>query len=323
MSLQIVCIGECMLELRPAGTELLRVGYAGDTYNTAFYLAHADLDVDVQFATVVGRDPYSERMLRVIARADVGTRLIGRSDTRTVGLYLISTGDEGERSFTYYREQSAARTLFDAGYADRFADAIAGAQLVYFSGITLSILSPAARERLFAVVTRVRATGGRVVFDSNYRVQGWPSTATAREVFEHAYRNVDLALPSYEDETLLFDDSSPEACAARLAGYGVSEIVVKHGSAAGVWRLGDQMGTFMPERVENVVDTTGAGDSFNAGYLAARAEGLDPAAACDRGSALAAEVTQISGAIIGSTEPDVEAELMPAEALAEALQQSS
>jgi 2-dehydro-3-deoxygluconokinase len=302
MSLRIVCIGECMLELRPAGVELLRVGYAGDTYNTAFYLAHAGLDADVQFATVVGRDPYSERMLKVIASADVGTRLIGRSDKRSVGLYLISTSDRGERSFTYYRDQSAARTLFDASYADRFTDAIAAAQLVYFTGITLSILAPAARERLFAAVARVRAGGGRVVFDSNYRVQGWSSPAAAREVFEHVYRNVDLALPSYEDETLLFGDSSPEACAWRLAGYGLQEIVVKHGAGAGVWRRGADTGAFMPEQVENVVDTTGAGDSFNAGYLAARAQGLDPAAACTRGSALAAEVTQISGAIMASAD---------------------
>jgi 2-dehydro-3-deoxygluconokinase len=303
MSARIVCIGECMLELRAVSDDLLRVGYAGDTYNTAFYLARETDDAEVDFASVVGRDPYSERMLEVIASTGVGTRLIGRSDTRTVGLYLISTGDGGERSFTYYRDQSAARTLFDAGYADRFGDAIAGAQLIYFSGITLSILAPAARVRMFAAIVRARAAGARAVFDSNYRVQGWSSPAVARETYEHAYRNVDLALPSYEDEALLFGDPSPAACAERLAGYGLHEIVVKHGSGPGIWRRGEQSGTFLPERVEHVVDTTGAGDSFNAGYLAARLQGLDPAVACARGSALAAAVTQISGAIMVSAEP--------------------
>ncbi len=303
MSTRIVCVGECMLELRAVSDELLQVGYAGDTFNTAFYLAREAADAEVDFASVVGRDPYSERMLGAIASAGVGTRLVGRSDTRTAGLYLISTSESGERSFTYYRDQSAARTLFDVPYTDHYADAIATAQLIYFSGITLSILAPAARERMFAVITRARATGAKVVFDSNYRVQGWPSAAVAREVYEHTYHNVDLALPSYEDEVLLFDDDSPAACAERLADYGVDEIVVKHGSGVGIWRHGEQTGTFTPERVENVVDTTGAGDSFNAGYLAARLQGLESAAACARGSALAAEVTQISGAIMASADP--------------------
>ena len=295
----VACLGECMLELRETAPKRLELGYAGDTYNTAYYLAGSGSPVRVEFATVLGTDFRSDDMVRTFERHGVGARWIARDPGRIPGLYLINVDEHGERSFTYYRSASAARTLFSAAYDDRFGEEIAHADVIYLSGITVSILSPAARERLLDRLEEARVIGARVVFDSNYRAQGWPSVHEARRVTEQVYRLTDIALPSHSDERALYDDDDPAATAARIRGYGVGEIVVKEGADPGLWVAEDgTSGTFSPERVDRVVDTTGAGDSFNGGFLAARLAGFDTAEACARASHLAATVTGHRGAII-------------------------
>lgn len=298
MTTTITCAGECMLELRSVGGGLLALGYAGDTYNTAYYLANSGADLHVEYATVLGTDHTSDDMLRTFAADGVGSAYVARTSDRHPGLYLIDVDEYGERSFTYYRSDSAARTLFSADYAARYGEAIAASTVFYYSGITLSILTPEAQDRLLDTAARARRRGALVVFDSNYRPQSWASADVTRDVYARAYRNVDIALPSFDDERALFGDVSPAACADRIAAYGVREVVVKNGVKTGAWRgPGEARGTFTPTPSTHVVDTTGAGDSYNAGYLAARLTGASIAEACTAGAELSRRITEQRGAI--------------------------
>lgn len=297
MSPRLVAIGECMIEMAPAGaSDLFRMAFSGDTFNTAWYarrLLPAGWQVD--YATAVGADPVSDRMVDFIAGSGIGTGHVARVPDRGVGLYLISL-DRGERSFTYWRSQSAARCLADD--PERLDAALAGAGMAYVSGITLAILEPAARARLLAALARARAAGVPVAFDPNLRPRLWPDTATMCAAVMQAAATSDIVLPSHEDEATFFGDAAPEATLERYREAGCTVIVVKNGPGRILAADGAARIVFDPEPVREVRDTTAAGDSFNAGFLAARAAGATLERSVAAGSAVAAQVIQGPGALV-------------------------
>ncbi|MEZ5930919.1 MAG: sugar kinase [Alphaproteobacteria bacterium] len=297
---RVACIGECMIELAHLGPTSLQMAFGGDTSNTAVYLARLTrgLDVGVDYVTALGDDLYSEAMLAFWQDEGVGTDLVARLEGRLPGLYTIRTDAQGERSFTYWRGQAAARDLLGGDRGEALIEALSGFDLVYLSGITLSILDPCQRERLFALLDAVRAAGGKVAFDGNFRPAGWPDAEAARQCFREVLGRTDIALPTLDDEQALFGDADADAVAARLHEHGVCEVVVKRG-AAGCLLSGDgHLDTVATTPVDPVIDSTAAGDSFNAGYLAARLLGASRTGAAQTGHRLAGLVVRHRGAII-------------------------
>lgn len=291
---RFVSIGECMLELSPEG-DLWRMNVAGDTFNTAWYARRLlPPDWDVGYVTRLGQDAFSDRVAAFVLHSGL-TPHITRHPTRGVGLYAIRL-QQGERSFAYWRDTSAARTLADE--AEPLASALPGAAAVHVSGITLAILPPAGRSRLIGALA---AAPGLTVLDPNLRLRLWDSPDTAREVLMRMAAAVRVVLPSFEDEAALFGDPSPEATANRYAAAGVAEIVVKNGGGEILARAGGQALRLSLPQVAPV-DTTGAGDSFNAGYLAARLQGADVETAIRKAHALAARVVQHAGALMPVSE---------------------
>lgn len=293
---KIVSIGECMVELSPNGEGLWKLGFAGDTLNSAWYLrARLGAEWTVAYYTRLGTDRFSGETLEFLAAGGIDTAAIQRDATRSVGLYAISL-DKGERSFTYWRGQSAAKLLADD--PAHLAAALDGAEMAYFSGITLAILSPEGREALFSVLRDFRAKGGRVAFDPNIRERLWEDHETLRKVITAAGAVSDIVLPSFDDEAKWFGDADPAATRARYAALGAEEIVVKNGGGEMcLWRAGEAIRhVTYPEVVP--IDTTGAGDSFNGGYLAARLSGRTPEAAAQAAHDLAARVVCHRGALL-------------------------
>lgn len=294
---RIVAIGEGMIELRDLGGGRAELAFGGDTMNVAIYLARLGAPVD--YATALGDDPYSDAMAASWAEEGVGIDLVRRVAGRVPALYAIRVDDRGERTFHYWRGESPARELFDGDAAESLAARLAGYDLVYLSGISLSLYGDAGRARLFAALDRAREAGARVVFDSNYRPRGWPEgAAEARAVFDRMLARTDIALPTLDDERALHGEEDAPTCAQRLRRAGVAEVVVKTGPD-GCWIDGSDGALAVPvERRQTPVDTTAAGDSFNAGYLAARLTGASPADAALQGHRLAGTVVMHRGAII-------------------------
>jgi 2-dehydro-3-deoxygluconokinase len=272
------------------------VGIAGDTYNTAVYLKRSAPAIEVAYVTALGTDPLSERILAAFRAEGIASGLIERRPDRVPGLYAISTDAAGERSFTYWRNQSAARTLFDPAEVVT-PGALEGFDLVYFSGITLAVLYPPARDLLAVALARVRARGGRVAFDGNYRQRLWSGPEEARAVMGRFWALADIGLPSADDEEALWGDADAVAVRDRLVLAGVRAGAVKRG-AEGPLPIG--WDGPLPEfpAAARVVDTTAAGDSFNGGYLAALLTGADAPTALRAGHDLAAKVIGYPGAII-------------------------
>ncbi|MGI9488009.1 MAG: sugar kinase [Geminicoccaceae bacterium] len=298
--IRVACIGECMVELAHIGPSNLQLAFGGDTSNTAVYLARLTdgCDIAVDYITALGDDAYSEAMLRCWHEEGVGTGLVTRMEGRLPGLYTISTDEAGERSFTYWRGQSAARDLLRDGRGGKLASALKGVDLVYLSGITLSVLDDLQRSALLKVLDDVREAGGKVAFDGNFRPAGWPNMKEARAAFQAVLTRTEIALPTFDDEQALFGDTGPAAVAARLRKQGVAEVVVKLGAAGCFLAADDGEEMIATTPVDHVVDSTAAGDSFNAGYLAGRLLGWSPADAARLGHRLAGKVVRHRGAVI-------------------------
>jgi len=300
--IRVATIGECMIELRHTDAQTLKIGFGGDTLNTAVYLARigAGAGIRVDYVTALGDDPYSHAMVAGWRAEGVGTSLVARLPGRLPGLYIIRTNAQGERSFTYFRSAAAARDLLRDGRDAGLTASLAGFACVYLSGITLSILDEPQRQLLVAMLDRLRAGGTRVAFDGNYRPAGWPDPEAARRWTMEVLRRSDIALPTLDDEQRLFGDRDAEGCAVRLHAAGVPEVVIKLGAEGSKVssREGGSIASVPPAAVGKVVDTTAAGDSFNASYLAARLLGRDASAAAAIGNRLAAAKVQHPGAIM-------------------------
>ncbi|HEX9858748.1 MAG TPA: sugar kinase [Paracoccaceae bacterium] len=293
---RFIAIGECMIELTSAnGPDLWRMGIAGDTLNTAWYARQLlGKAWSVDYLTRLGTDPFSDRIQRFLTASGIGTDHLSYDPIRSPGLYAVSLAN-GERSFTYWRGESAARGLADD--PDRLTRACDGAAVVYVSGITLAILPLEGRATLLRVLATARENGALVAFDPNIRLRLWPSTDVARKEIAAAARVSSVVLPSFDDEASLFGDATPQATAARYAAWGVPEIVVKNAGGVVEWRADNLSGqiTNLAQRVP--VDTTGAGDSFNSGYLAARLQSRPAPEAIRHGHAIAVQVIGHPGAL--------------------------
>lgn len=294
--LRFLSIGECMAELAPVGSpDGYRLGFAGDTFNTAWYLRLLLPDAAVRYFSRVGDDSLSSRMLEMMSKSGIETTHVARDAGRSLGLYLISLRD-GERSFSYWRDTSPARQLAD----DRNAldAAIRDADLVYISGITLAIVGPEGRRTLLDALRRGRDAGRIVAFDPNLRPRLWADTAEMCRAVMDAARVCDIALPSFEDEAVHFGDIDAQATAERYAGAGAATIVVKNGDGPVIYRENGRAGSVVPPTVAEVVDTTSAGDSFNAAVLAGLFNGQPIEAAILSACRVAGQVIGHPGALV-------------------------
>lgn len=294
---RIISVGEVMIEMARGNDGRFSQGCGGDTFNTAVYLARQGLDV--AYATALGDDRYSDAIAALAAAEGVSTDLTLRVPNRLPGLYMIETDAEGERSFHYWRESSPARELFEFPEWGKIAESLLNARLIYFSGITLSIYSNTGLGRFLAILEMARKNGAKVAFDGNYRPRGWKGDIQrTRTVFMEALKRVDLALPTFDDEALLWGDASPEATIGRLQAFGIAEVAVKNGPNSALVSAGAEQEFVPVPDVVVPVDTTAAGDSFNAGYIAARLAGEKPREAALAGHRLAAEKIKHRGAIM-------------------------
>lgn len=292
----VLCLGEGMIEIAgPSGAMTQRFG--GDVMNTAVYLAREG--VPVAFGSALGRDPFSGEMAAMLASEGVDVTSIRRDGAKLPGLYLIRTDAGGERRFTYWRSDSAARAFFQgADIGAAVAGLLDGARSLYASAITLSLMTEEGLADVTEAARDLRERGGDVVLDTNYRPAGWPSKEAARKAIETIGAAATIALPTFDDDALLFGDTTPEECAARWRMLGARVVAVKCGAGGAFVSSGGDSFMVAPAGIVASVDTTGAGDSFNAAFLAALWRGETAREAAASGNALAAKVIAHPGAII-------------------------
>lgn len=299
----IFLFGECMIELMTASQEpssnTLKQSFAGDVFNTAVYLKRTFSDVKVHLVTAIGKDNFSQDMLQYFKNEHIGTDFVFESNTKIPGLYAIQLDEHGERSFTYWRSDSAARQVMQ--HIDETAiNALSQGDMFFFSGISLAVIEPSARDDFWAMVEKMKAAGVKIVFDPNYRARMWDNPAQAKVQFEKAFSLANIALPGVDDFQQLYDLSSSEAVYDFCKPYQFEELIIKNGEAGIFCYTQDDNFKFDITPVKNVVDTTSAGDSFNGVYLGARTQNLPIKKAIELASKAAGFVIQHKGAIVES-----------------------
>ena len=290
MNPAVLVVGEGMLELSRSN-DTWRLGYGGDTLNSAIHLARMGLNTG--YFTALGPDPFSQELRAAWSNEGLDTSFILTDHERKVGIYAIRTSELGERSFVYWRDQAAAKRMFDLPGVEQLVTRAEKARLLVFSLTSLAILPPKGRRSLLALAKRVRSAGGEIAFDGNYRAILWSSVQEACDLRNEAIASCTFGLPTLTDEQALVGHCDPNSVAEHWRSLGAAEVVVK---------LGEQ-GCFLGGRIVptpfrvDPVDTSGAGDAFNAGYLAARLRGGAPEPAAIVGHRLAAWVVSRAGAI--------------------------
>ncbi|NTF42757.1 MULTISPECIES: sugar kinase [Rhizobium] len=293
---RFLSIGECMVELSQADDGHLRKGFAGDTFNTAWY-ARACLPAgwSIDYFTALGDDGMSDEMVAFMSAAGIGTAQIRRLRGKTPGLYMINLKD-GERTFSYWRDSSAARQLATDG--DALRTAIEASDVLYFSGITLAVLPREDAYTLLAELRRAKAVGKIVAFDPNLRPRLWSSLDAMHTLIADGARASTLVMPSFDDEAAHFGDDSISGTIRRYRQYGANMVIVKNGADGATIGI-DTEETLVPAvKVAKLVDTTSAGDSFNGAFLAHYLQHDDPLAAAGFAAEIAAKVIQEHGALV-------------------------
>ena len=301
----IFLFGECMIELMSAEKEqtsnTMKQSFAGDVFNTAVYLKRTFSDVKVQLVTAVGTDQFSIDMIKYFESENINADFVFKSATKIPGLYSIQLDDTGERSFTYWRENSAARQVMQH-IDDSVISQLSKGDMFFFSGISLAVIEPEARAEFWLLIEKLKTAGVQIVFDPNYRPRLWNSPEVAQAQFELALHMSNLALPGVDDFEQLFGMTTVEEVNQYCSQFDLDELIIKNGEQGILVVADGKKSEFAISPVTNVVDTTSAGDSFNGVYLGARLEGYWISEAIALASKAAGFVIQHKGAIAPADE---------------------
>ncbi|OBX10849.1 sugar kinase [Gallibacterium genomosp. 3] len=298
MENKIAILGECMIELWN-DKDCYRQGFAGDTLNTAIYLSRLlGTSAQVSYLTGIGKDDLSQAMLTYWHQENIDTSSVFTVPNKQPGLYMIKTDEHGERRFLYWRNDAAARYWLANLSIEEIVTILSAYRYLYLSGISLAILPHQDREKL---LTAIEQSTVKVIFDNNYRPALWESEEVTRTVYQKILSLANIAFLTFEDDQALFGFNDYQQSIAQAVALGVEEVVVKRGKEPCIVVTKNESCEVAAVKVEKVVDTTAAGDSFSAGYLAKRLSGGTIVEAAQAGHQLASTVIQYKGAIIPTT----------------------
>ena len=295
----LLAIGECMMELTTQSDDTYKRSFAGDTYNALVYAKRNTPELNAFIFTAIGKDEISKIMSSKWQQEGVSASFVLESNNATVGIYAISTDEAGERSFSYWRKNSAATQMMAIKPVDALINTCPEIDCVFFSGISLAILSEQDKALLIEFINGLSNKGVKVAFDPNYRPAMWDSKQHAIYWLEQAYAVSQIILPGEEDHQALFEHKDHQEIAAYCQAFQVEEMVIKCGEKGTFVYFDEKLLAHQPFKAAPVqVDSTAAGDSFAGTYLAERIANKDIAIALQQATKVAGQVVQHRGAIM-------------------------
>lgn len=302
----VAFIGECMVELQKTADGVIRQTFGGDTLNSAAYFSRIAnrFGMRAEYVSALGDDTFSIGMRKFWSEENVGSALTRTMPGRTPGLYFIEVDSQGERTFTYWRGEAAVRDTFAEGDGDAVLERLGEFDAVYLSGISLAVLRGNGRDRLLTRLATLKATGKRIFFDCNFRPRIWAGEKTpeenARPWYERVIACSDAVFVSRDEIGALgfaTDAACNDVCEA-IAAHGAQEVLLKDGDGECLLKHPGGIARIPARSVNAVVDTTAAGDSFSAAYIACRRLNFSPEESVGKAHILASSVISHKGAVI-------------------------
>ncbi|PWK62070.1 carbohydrate kinase family protein [Roseicyclus mahoneyensis] len=260
----LLCAGEALIDMLPRQTDAGEAAFApypgGSVFNTA--VAAARLGLKTGFFSGLSTDLFGDRLAAVLTASGVDHRLSARSDRPTTLAFVTLTG--GQASYAFYDENTAGRMLTDADLPALPEDVTA----IFFGGISLAV-EPCAEA--YATLAARANTDRLVMLDPNIRPGFIADEARFRARMDRMLKAADVVKISDEDMEWLMGAGALPDLAARLLDMGPALVLVTQG-ANGVTAFGAGDPLHAPAPKVEVVDTVGAGDTFNAGFLAGLAD---------------------------------------------------
>ncbi len=267
-STDVLCFGEALIDFFPPAPgqtlvdcDVYHRQLGGAPTNVAVGLAR--LGVPVGVMTLVGPDDFGLYVRNKLATEGVDVRGVGTHPSAKTGITFVEVAVDGHRRFLFFRHPSADQMIAED---DVDADLVKAARIFHFGSSTLS--KQPARDATWKAVAIAKSHGRLISCDPNWRAHLWEDRATARAELQRLTECVDLIKISEEELVEIAGTADVEKGAAEIRRRGATLVLVTLGEKGAYYDA--PLGTgWVPGVKVNVVDTTGAGDGFVAGLLAA------------------------------------------------------
>lgn len=293
---KICSIGECMIEMSNLKDNKYIQSFAGDTFNFLVYIAR--FEHKTSFLSAIGNDYYSSNLIQFFKKENISTKLLHKIKNTNLGLYLIKNNSLGEKEFFYWRESSPVRNFLNYINVKDIIDKLLKQDLIYFSGITLSLLNKIGLLNLNKIIKILNNKNKIIVFDYNIRTKGWLNLYDARDQINKFLKFVSIAFASGEDIKFLYGNNNMKNIKNIIHEHNIKSFIYRKNSNQ-TYFLSKNKSIFIKNKIFNkIIDSSGAGDAFNAAYISHLLSGNNTINCLKFGDQIAKKVLMKKGAII-------------------------
>ena len=295
MKINVCSIGEAMIEISNIKNSLYNQSFAGDTLNFCNYLDKKKLNAF--FLSAIGKSEINQSLLDFIRSKNISTKYIKQINQFEVGLYLIKNKDNGEKQFFYWRDESAAKQYFNNIDFLNLYKELKNFDYIYFSGITLSIIHTSKLNNFIKLLKLLKSKKIKIVFDFNIRPSRW-NKKNLNIFLDSVLKFVDICFLSGEDMNYWKNKNDIKSYEQIVRKYKLKHSIFRKNAKFTYVFLNKTRYVFRNKLLKKVVDTSGAGDGFNAAYLSNFIVNNDPLLAIKAGSSLGSKIVMKKGAIV-------------------------
>ena len=295
MKINVCSIGEAMIEISNIKNSLYNQSFAGDTLNFCNYLDKKK--INAFFLSAIGKSDFNQPLLDFVRSKNISTKYIKQINQFEIGLYLIKNKDNGEKQFFYWRDESAAKHYFNNIDFLNLYKELKNFDYIYFSGITLSIIHISKLNNFIKLLKLLKRKKIKIVFDFNIRPSRW-NKKNLNIFLDSVLKFVDICFLSGEDMNYWKNKNNIKSYEQIVRKYKLKHSIFRKNAKFTYVFLNKTRYVFRNKLLKKVVDTSGAGDGFNAAYLSNFIVNNDPVLALKAGSSLGSKIVMKKGAIV-------------------------
>ena len=263
--IKICAIGESMIEITNIQGSKFVQSFAGDTLNFLSYLNKKNISAD--YLTAVGGSKINKDFFYLLKSRSISNKFIHVDNKNETGLYLIKNDNKGEKSFYYWRDNSAAKIHLNKLNYNKISVALKKYDYLYFSGITLSVISNKKQNELLYAIKKIKNHNVKIIFDLNVRVKRWLSKKTLTNSMNLFLPYIDILFCSGEDIKNWKNNQSLEFFKKFVKFYNIKHAIFRQNASKNYVFLNNSLYQIMNKTKKKIIDSSGAGDGYNAAYI--------------------------------------------------------